>query len=1065
MVNTARNSNFKHLLLTISIASALVFSGLSAEAATLGKINVLSNLGQPLNAEIALLPATPEELAAIKASIASKDVFAEQGVTRSDVLSDVQIGVATLPDGQSVLRLTSTAPISQPATDVLVQVDWGSGSLTRLYTVVLAPAPAESAAAAVAAPVVPDTPAAPAAEAPSDATSEALPDDVSEDTLNDDLTAEMPLPEDELPAPDEQATEEDTQQQDQDDLTQYVPMDGEMGYMTKDDDAAPATEESAAAPEATPPTTPDESNAEAAAPAGDELPPVESTMEDIPPTDDVALNDDLTAEIPMEETPAETPIVGEPIKSEYAVSKGDTLRNIAIEMGQPNVSLEQMMVGLYQANPQAFDNNDMNRLKKGRIMRAPTAEELSAIDQASAEKEVQAHVKNWNAYRNKVAGMAAKSAPAKDDNQSSSKVSGKITSVRDQSETSGPRDVVKLSSGSPGTGAGGGKQTKAQMQEQLVANQKALTESNERIALLQKQLDDAQKLLALHDQAAAADKAGAGGKDAAKTGNGMQTSMDQLLKDPKIVPKAAGLLAVLIALWLLLRRKKDTKAKKAEAPTSAAAESVALADSELTGSETATVETVAPEKVTEEVSATDLVQEMQQAMQAADASPSTSTSEQEMVEAMQAASAAEDAEPSWADAGLPLPEEPAAPEVEEAEPSWADAGLPLPEEPAEVEPSWADAGLPLPEEPAAPEVEEAEPSWADAGLPLPEEEVVAKPAPEAIVESMVEPMPDPVAEPEVDEEVLSMDDVEMLMPEEFEPTESIAEPVVEQKPEPVAASMEAAVQEVAPDTDISGEAFDMDAVFDSDEALADMLADMPEQTATDDTASAMKEEAAMDEMVAAAMEEGDVDAEDQFDLDDVFGEAAAQAAEAPKEAEATEESLADLLPVEDNEAAPEVAADDHSEALAAAFDESATKDLQDLDFGFDVDLGEVNENAPVTKAVAAEVVAPEEPAPKKVAAKKPAAKKSAAKKTKKVEVEDIDLDVTGADSQAAAAVSDEAGPAASAESAEIDTMLDLVTAYIDMSDEEGARDLLKDILEKGGPEQKAKAQKMLDDLG
>jgi pilus assembly protein FimV len=44
-------------------------------------------------------------------------------------------------------------------------------------------------------------------------------------------------------------------------------------------------------------------------------------------------------------------------------------------------------------------------------------------------------------------------------------------------------------------------------------------------------------------------------------------------------------------------------------------------------------------------------------------------------------------------------------------------------------------------------------------------------------------------------------------------------------------------------------------------------------------------------------------------------------------------------------------------------------------------------------------------------------------------------------------------------------MLDLVTAYIDMSDEEGARELLKEILEKGGPEQKAKAQKMLDGLG
>ncbi|HEY7986493.1 MAG TPA: FimV/HubP family polar landmark protein [Methylophilaceae bacterium] len=1038
----------------------LAFSGLSAEAASLGKINVLSNLGQPLNAEITLLPATPEELAAIKASIASKEAFAEQGVTRSDALSDVTITVATLANGQSVLRLTSTAPISQPATDVLVQVDWGTGSLTRLYTVVLAPSPTESAPAAV---DVPAVPAASAEETTPAATGEALPDDVPEEALNDDLTAEVPMDEEELPSPDEQVATEDAQEQD--DLTQYVPMEGEMGYMVKDDDQAATDGET---------TSGNEESSPQPAESADELPPVESAMADIPPTEDAVLNDDLTAEVPMEELPPEdtasAPVVGTPIKSDYAVGKGDTLRNIAVQMGQPDVSLEQMMVGLYHANPQAFVNNDMNRLKKGQIMRVPTAEELSAIDQASAEKEVQAHVKNWNAYRNKVAGMVAKSAPAKDDNQSSSKVSGKITSVRDQSEASGPRDVVKLSSGIPGAGASNGKQTKAQMQEQLIANQKALAESNERIALLQKQLEDAQKLLALRDQAAAADKAGAGGKDAVKTGSGPQTSMDQLLKDPKIVPKAAGLLAVLFALWLLLRRKKENKAKKAEAPTSAVTESAALADSEVIHPEItpeiAPVEEVSPEAVAEEVSATDLVQEMQQAMQAADSSASTSTAEQEMVEAMQAANAEEEAEPSWADAGLPLPEE--TPEaVAEAEPSWADAGLPLPEEPAaaqveEAEPSWADAGLPLPEEPAD-VVSEAEPSWADAGLPLPEEEPSAQPAPEAVAE--------PEPEPELNEDVLSIDDVETLMPEGFEPAENVVQPVVALESEPTPpASAEMEIAEVSPATDIAGETFDVDDVFDSDEALADMLAGMPEEAeAEDEVASAMKEEAAMDEMVAAAMEEGDVDAENQFDLDDVFAEAAPQITETATE-EASANELADLVPEQSGaeaDIAPAVAADDHSEALAAAFDESATKDLQDLDFGFDVDLGEVNEDAPVTKAVAPVLETPafEEPVPKKAAAKKPAAKKSPAKKTKKVEVEDIDLDVTGADAQAAVVSDESAQAAASAESAEIDTMLDLVTAYIDMSDEEGARDLLKEILEKGGPEQKAKAQKMLDDLG
>ncbi len=1035
MVNTVRNSNFKHFLLTISFSWVLVFAGVfvgtHAEAASLGKINVLSNLGQPLTAEIALLPANPEELAAIKASIASKEAYAEQGVTRADALSDIAISVATLADGQSVLRLTSTAPISQPATDVLVQVDWGTGNLTRLYTLVLTPAPSESAPAAV------NVPAVPAEQAAPEVTGEALPDDVADESaIDEDLTAEVPMAdEEELPTPDEQVASED--QQEQEDLTAYVPMEGEMGYMVKDDDPASTADEFTPGDDGFTPGG--EEYAQQPVESTDELPPVdggEPAMENIAPTEDAKLSDDLTAEIPMEEIPADAPIVGQPNKSEYAVAKGDSLRNIATQMAQPDVSLEQMMIGLYRANPQAFTNNDMNRLKKGQIMRAPTAEELSAIDRASAEKEVQAHVKNWNAYRNKVSGMVAKSAPAKNDNQPSSKVSGKIASVRDQSEANGPRDVVKLSSGTPGA-VSSGKQSKAAMQEQIIANQKALAESNERIALLEKQLKDAQHLLALRDQAAAADKAGAGGNAAAKAGSGPQTSMDQLLKDPKMVPKAAGVLAVLFALWLLLHRKKENKAKKDDAPTSAVNESVALADSQSTHSEIVPVaqeEAVSPQVVAEEVSAIDLVQEMQQAMQAADSSETAPKQERDMVEAMQEATG-QGAEPSWADAGLPLPEEAASPATEE-----------------EAEPSWADAGLPLPEEP--------EPSWADAGLPLPEDDVPAKVMPEVIAEQGSEP----------DDEVLSLMDVETLMPEEFEPqTETIETPEVVAEPA-TPAPVEKTPPEVAPDIDISGEAFDLDDVFDSDEALAEMLSDQPEQAKADEAVSATTEEAAEDEMVAAAMEGGNVDAENQFELDDVFGDAAAQVKETPEVAETAEEDvlglddLADLLPEDAGEETPATAPDDHSEALAAAFDESATKDLQDLDFGFDVDLGEVNEDAQVTKAVASVSepgdIASESVEPKKAAAKKTAAKKPAANKTKKVAVEDIDLDVAGTSTPDAATVTNEPG-----ESAEIDTMLDLVTAYIDMSDEEGARELLKEILEKGGPEQKAKAQKMLEDLG
>ncbi|HEY0267859.1 MAG TPA: FimV/HubP family polar landmark protein, partial [Methyloradius sp.] len=56
------------------------------------------------------------------------------------------------------------------------------------------------------------------------------------------------------------------------------------------------------------------------------------------------------------------------------------------------------------------------------------------------------------------------------------------------------------------------------------------------------------------------------------------------------------------------------------------------------------------------------------------------------------------------------------------------------------------------------------------------------------------------------------------------------------------------------------------------------------------------------------------------------------------------------------------------------------------------------------------------------------------------------------------------GEIASSESSEVDTKLDLVTAYMDMGDNEGARELLDEVLKEGGVQQRLKAQEILKSL-
>jgi pilus assembly protein FimV len=123
----------------ISLAVWLSLSPLASEAAGLGKLTVISALGEPLNAEVELLSTTKEELSTLNAQIAPSDVFAEQGLERASILSAVRVEVGKRPDGTPVLRLSSAQPINDPFLDMLLQVEWSSGRLLREYTALLDP--------------------------------------------------------------------------------------------------------------------------------------------------------------------------------------------------------------------------------------------------------------------------------------------------------------------------------------------------------------------------------------------------------------------------------------------------------------------------------------------------------------------------------------------------------------------------------------------------------------------------------------------------------------------------------------------------------------------------------------------------------------------------------------------------------------------------------------------------------------------------------------------------------------------------------------------------------------
>lgn len=362
-----RNSGPKTML------AALVLCALPGivNAAGLGRLTVLSALGQPFAAEIDLT-ATKEELGTLNVRLATPDAYRQANLQYNPALTGARLSIERRPNGQPYIKITTSRPVNEPFIDLLIELSWAAGRLSREYTALLDP------------PGV-------------------------------------------APAP-----------------------------------PAPAV---AAAPEARP------------APQ----PPV-------------------VAAAPTAVRPA-APAVG---AKEYGpIQRGETLGKIAKSVMPEGVALEQVLIGLYRSNPDAFIRGNLNLVRAGKILRVPDREEIAAIPRSEAAKEIRAHVADWNSYRQRLADAAATvSAEAR------TAVSGKIAaSVQDKAAAGEPKDVVRVSKGEP-PGAKGTPRSTAEriraLEEEVIAREKALAEANERIAQLEKTIKEMQKLIELKSPGLAA---------------------------------------------------------------------------------------------------------------------------------------------------------------------------------------------------------------------------------------------------------------------------------------------------------------------------------------------------------------------------------------------------------------------------------------------------------------------------------------------------------------------------------------------------------------------------------
>jgi pilus assembly protein FimV len=138
--------------------AALIVGSPAAMALGLGDIHLHSSLNAPLDADIDIVGATPEDLASLKAQLAPREIFTQNGLDWPAFLASVTLKPVHTNDGRDVINVHSGVAITEPFVTMLVEINWARGHVTHEYTVLLDPpvyTPDQNQAAApVAAPVV-----------------------------------------------------------------------------------------------------------------------------------------------------------------------------------------------------------------------------------------------------------------------------------------------------------------------------------------------------------------------------------------------------------------------------------------------------------------------------------------------------------------------------------------------------------------------------------------------------------------------------------------------------------------------------------------------------------------------------------------------------------------------------------------------------------------------------------------------------------------------------------------------------------------------------------------------
>ncbi|WP_067520882.1 FimV/HubP family polar landmark protein [Endozoicomonas ascidiicola] len=401
-----------HKLVVVMAALAGSIAPLSASALGMGEVKLYSSLNQPLMAEIELTQVRELTRNEILSNLASKVDFQRAGIERPFMLSGLKFRTEVGPNGNGIIKVTSTKPIHEPFLNFLVEVHWPSGRLLKEYTLLLDP------------PAFNGQLMAPVDQAVSDATPYGV------------------TPVTDTPV-----------------LPQSSSVNTSASQSTGGDDNSSRSTQSST---------------------------VTTGRLDRPKT-----NFSSPSSSGNQSDGPDT----------YRVNRNDSLWEIARDVRPgSDLSIQQTMVAIQRANPQAFIDDNINRLKTGQVLRIPSRNQITSIAMGEAISDVSRQNSEW-AGRSQVAQIDA------------TRVTSPVAEDKRTTNSDGTLAIV-TPDGSTGRGqdlGGGSVENEAGLQTELAMTREQMdkvsrenAELKSRLGSLDEQIETLERLLVVKEDQLAA---------------------------------------------------------------------------------------------------------------------------------------------------------------------------------------------------------------------------------------------------------------------------------------------------------------------------------------------------------------------------------------------------------------------------------------------------------------------------------------------------------------------------------------------------------------------------------